>query len=89
MSKQTIYVVHKADITKRLFSVFKRYATKTDKLSNYWRGYAQALEWVLDLEISTIIVSKKAEKTSELEEELPFQPQPIPNTEDEITKSET
>ena len=85
MSKQTIYVVHKDDITTRLFSVFKKYATKSDKLSNYWRGYAEALEWVLDLEISTIIVSKKAEKDIEIKanvEDLPFIPDAIPGTEE-------
>tara|TARA_R100000315_G_C5161218_1_gene92720 strand:+ start:443 stop:676 length:234 start_codon:yes stop_codon:yes gene_type:complete len=66
MSKQTIYVIHKDDITTRLFSVYKKYATKSDKLSPYYRGYAQALEWVLDVNISTIITSTKPTEETEV-----------------------
>lgn len=66
MSKQTIYVVHKDDISTRLFSVYKKYATKSEKLNDYHRGYAQALEWVLDVNISTMITSTKPSDETEV-----------------------
>ena len=72
MSKQSIYVKHKDEIFveyKRIVEVImENYENGMN--NDYLQGKKEGLEWVLGID--------KTEK----EEELPFQPHPIPNTED-------
>tara|TARA_R100001443_G_C3357490_1_gene178278 strand:- start:1326 stop:1559 length:234 start_codon:yes stop_codon:yes gene_type:complete len=74
MSKQSIFVRHKDEILTNLINYLDDIAGRLQSTdfglqSEYEDGYTTALKWVLGLE------------ETEKEEELPFQP--IPNTEDE------
>ena len=76
MSKQTIFVRHKDEILTNLINYLDDIAGRLQSTdfglqSEYEDGYTTALKWVLGLE------------ETEKEEELPFQPEPIPDTEDE------
>ena len=76
MSKQSIFVRHKDEIFNNLIETLERMPTEeNDPVGHnrsYIEGYKDALKWTL-----CMITDEP-----ELEEELPFQPEPIPGTED-------
>jgi len=92
MSKQSIYVKHKDEI-------FKKYKEHIDVMwenrdsvdivlrDGLLKGYKEALEWVLGLDKTQEEKDQEfADKIDELKtdvDDLPFKPNPVPNTEDE------
>ncbi len=76
MSKQSIFVRHKDEIFNKLIETLEHMPSEENDPvghhSAYSTGYKDALKWSLYL----------ITDESDSEEELPFQPEPIPGTED-------
>tara|TARA_B100000902_G_C26491742_1_gene519645 strand:+ start:91 stop:378 length:288 start_codon:yes stop_codon:yes gene_type:complete len=95
MSKKSIYVRHQDEIVKQLINCHKNTSTiaqsKDKVLKKYGsfnnKGWIQALEWVLGLDKTQEEEDQEfADKIDELKtdvDDLPFKPNPVPNTEDE------